>query len=227
MNKTEILNYLKENKNERGIKVWGRTGIKGMQTFGFGVTKLKAFAKKVGKNHKLALELWNEPVFDCKILSTIIDDPKQLTREQINSQVNDLHFWMLSYAYCNYLLPKYQGIKKLADEWITSENDLERRCGFQLVYQIAKIDKKLPNEYFIPLIERIEKELQHEENLVKDAMNNALWSIGMRNQRLNKRCVNAAKKIGKVVVDYGDNSCVAIDVMTHLTSERTIKKLGE
>jgi len=101
---------------------------------------------------------------------------------------------MLSHAYCNYLLAKYPGIKELAEDWIVSKNDLERRCGFQLYYQVAKSNKKLPDAYFISLIERIEKELQQEENFAKDAINNAVWSIGMRSKTLNRRCLNAAKK---------------------------------
>ncbi len=222
----EVLEYLEENKDQRGIKVWERAGVQGMSSVGIGMTKLKAFAKKTGKNHEFAIELWNEPIFECKTLSTLIDEPKRMTREQINRQVRDLKFWMLSHAYCNYLLPKYPGIKELAEEWISSKNDLERRCGFQLYYQIAKNDKKLPDDYFLPLIERISNELQQEENFVKDAMNNALWSIGMRSKKLNEICVQAAKKIGKVEVDYGANSCEAINVVAHLTSDRIQKKLN-
>jgi 3-methyladenine DNA glycosylase AlkD len=223
--KKDVLQYLHDNKDERGIKTWEKAGVKGMSSVGIGVTKLKAFAKKVGKNHELALELWNEPIFESKTLATLIDDPKKITPEQINEQVQDLHFWMLSHAYCNYLLPKYPAIQELAEEWILSSDNLKKRCGFQLYYQIAKNNKKLPDAYFIPLIQRIEKELQQEENFVKDAMNNALWSIGMRNKELNLLCIKAAKSIGVVQVDYGQNSCEAINVEKHLTAERTQKKL--
>lgn len=224
MTKTDILKILQENKDTRGMQHWEKAGIAGMNSFGIGMTKLKTYAKSAGKNHKLALELWNEPNFECKTLSTLIDDPKIISREQINNQVKDLHFWMLSHAYCNYLLPKYPKIQELAEEWAQSKNNLERRCGFQLFYQISKNDKILPDEYFYPLIEKIENEIQKEENFVKDAMNNALWAIGMRSKILNQKCISAAKNIGKVEVDYGANSCEAINVTKHLTSDRIQKK---
>lgn len=222
--KRDIINYLNENKDERGIKHWENAGVEGMSSVGIGVTKLKAFAKKVGKNHELALELWNEPIFESKTLATLIDNPKVITRQQINQQVQDLNFWMLSHAYCNYLLPKYPAINNLAEEWIESENELEKRCGFQLYYQIAKNNKKLPEDYFLPIIDMIERDLQEQENFVKDAMNNALWSIGMRSKALNARCIKAANSIGKVNVDYGQNSCEAINVTAHLTADRIQKK---
>lgn len=226
MNKKEILNYLNENKEERGIIIWERAGVKGVRSVGIGVTKLKTLAKKVGKNHKLALELWNEPIFETKVLSTLIDEPKLLSREQINMQVKELDFWMLAGSYCNYLLPKFPGINELAEEWIKSKNNIERRCGFHLLYQIAKNNKKLPDDYFIPIVKRIEKELQQEENFVKDAMNNTLWTIGMRSKNLNTLCIAVAKTIGVVEVDYGENSCEAINVVKHLTTDRLQKKLN-
>jgi 3-methyladenine DNA glycosylase AlkD len=227
MTKAEILQILEEKKDERGMRHWEKAGIKGMSSFGIGMTKLKTIAKKAGKNHELAIELWKEPNFECKTLSTLIDDPKIISREQINKQVYDVHFWMLSHAFCNYLLPKYSKIQELAEEWKTSKNDLERRCAFQLFYQISKNDKKLPDAYFFPIINQIENDLQKEENFVKDAMNSALWGIGMRSKNLNKMCLEVARKIGKVEVDYGDNSCEAINVTKHLTSEQLQKKLNQ
>ena len=68
-------------------------------------------------------------------------------------------------------------------------------------------------------------ELQNEENFVKDAMNTALWMIGQRSKHLNALVLDAANTIGKVEVDYGDNSCKAMDLTEHLTSERIQKKL--
>jgi len=49
-----------DNKDQRGIDYWERVGFPG-KTFGIGLTKLKALAKKIGKDHQLALELWNDP----------------------------------------------------------------------------------------------------------------------------------------------------------------------
>jgi hypothetical protein len=44
-------------------------------------------AKQVGRDHDLALALWNEPNHDAKIIASLIDDPKQLTRDQVEKQV--------------------------------------------------------------------------------------------------------------------------------------------
>jgi hypothetical protein len=59
--------------------------------------------------------------------------------------------------------------------------------------------------------------------MVKDSMNNSIFTIGMRNKNLNQKAIAVAKKIGKVEVDYGDNSCEAINCIKHLTGNRVQK----
>lgn len=218
---------LRENKNERGIAVWERTGMGDLKTFGIGVTNLKKLAKKIGKNHDLAMQLYKSDYFDAKIIATLIDEPKQVTREQAEEQVDGMDFWMMSHTYCSSLLAKVPFQKELADQWIESENDKRRRAAWLMMYNIAKDDKKLDDDYFIPLIDTVEAKLRSEENYVKDAMNNALIMIGQRSCPLNERAIAAAKKIGKVMVDYGDNSCQALDAMKHLTGDRVKKKLAK
>ncbi|MFH1198320.1 MAG: hypothetical protein V1720_21640 [bacterium] len=95
-----------------------------------------------------------------------------------------------------------------------------------LLYHIAKDDKEMKDEYFLKYISKIENEIRSEENFVKDAMNMSLFMMGQRNKVLNKSAIEAAKKIGQIEVDYGDNSCQALNVLKHLTSERVQKKLS-
>jgi hypothetical protein len=43
-----------------------RTG--GLTSFGIGLTRLRAITKQVGRDHDLALKLWNERNHDAKIM---------------------------------------------------------------------------------------------------------------------------------------------------------------
>lgn len=225
MNRAEVLQLLQKNRNERGVANWEKSpAIPGLGSFGIGLTQLKSLAKTVGKNHDLALELWQEPNYDARIIAVLIDEPKKVTREQVELQVQELLHWGFAHVFCSVLLPKVSFSQPLAEEWMNSSDSLKRSCGFRLLYQIAKDDKKLPDEYFLPYIERIERELQTEENFVKDGMNSALLIIGQRSKPLYERSVAAARAIGKVTVDYGDNSCQAMDVLAHLTGDRIRSK---
>jgi len=224
MTKDEVIELLEENKEPRGIAYWERVGFPG-KTYGIGLTMLKQLGKKVGKDHELALELWESGIYDLQILATIIDDPKKVTQNQVRKQVKHVSFWMLSHAYCSTLLAKLPFMKELAEEWIESENHIERRCGYALLYHIAKDNKDLPDSYFENYISVIVSTIQSEENFVKDAMNNAMLMIGQRSKNLNDQCIRGVQKYGKLDIDYGDNSCQPADVIGNLTSDRIQNKI--
>ncbi|MBD3401548.1 hypothetical protein GF420_01530 [candidate division GN15 bacterium] len=226
MTRTEAIALLRSNANQRGIDHWQKQNLTGgkWDSFGLGLTQLKKLAKQVGRDHDLALELWKEPNIDCKTLAILIDEPKLVTRAQVDEQVVDLDFWMLSHAYVSNLLSKVPFARELADEWRDERDDVKRRCSWMLIYALASKDKKLTDSYFAPLVEQIRSELAGEENFVRDAMNNALMAIGMRSAALHTQALAAAKEIGTVEVDYGDNSCNAVDVVKHLSGDRVKQK---
>lgn len=220
MTTKDVLNILEKNKDPRGIKHWEKITSGKMDSFGIGLTKLKAISKKFGKDHRLAGELWKLNNYDAKIVSILIEDPKLVTEVQVDKQVKELNKGMFAHVFCSMLMPKLPFLKKKVDEWTKSKDDLLRRCGYLSLYVLARTDDKLEDKYFESFLNIIEKKLQKEENFVKDAMNGSLLSIGMRNKNLNHKSVEVAKKIGRVEVDYGDNSCEAVDCLKHLTGER-------
>jgi 3-methyladenine DNA glycosylase AlkD len=226
MTKDEVVKLLESQKNEKGMDHWERLYQGPLSSYGLGVTQLKKLAKKIGKDHKLAQLLWDVPNYDIKTLATIIDNPKEVTPQQVDHQIQGADFWLLSHSYCSNLLAKTPFVKDQAEQWMLSKNDLQRRCGYLLLYHIAKDNKALEDSYFQPILDTIEKFLPSEENFVKDAMNNALLMIGQRSKGLNKRALEVAKNIGQVEVDYGDNSCQPIDCVKHLSSERIQQKFA-
>jgi hypothetical protein len=65
---TEVLDLLRENRDARGETNWKEMGDRtgGLTGFGIGLTKLRAIAKQVGRDHDLALKLWNERNHDAR-----------------------------------------------------------------------------------------------------------------------------------------------------------------
>ena len=225
MTKKDVIQLLEKNKNARGIAAWGRMGDQSMKSFGMGLTQLRQIAKKIGKDHALALELWDSDYYEARVMAALIDDPKHITPKQAEQQLKTAGFWMLAYIYCE-TLALTPFAREKAEEWVKSKNDLHRRCGYLMLTSLVKNDRSLDDTYLEPYLDLFEKKLQQEENFVKDAMNASLLAIGMRNKKLNKRAVLVAKKIGKVEVDYGDNSCQAPDCVKHLTNPALLKRLA-
>lgn len=230
MTKTQVRALLKKNQNERGIENWKRLGAKTgkLKSFGIGLTQLRKLAKQIGRDHKLAQQLWKSDIYDAKLIGLLIDDPKQLSREQADEQVEDLNAGMLSHVFasCDATLAKAPFAFELACDWMESKGDMRRRCGYALLYELSKKKvKAMDDAYYLERIDRIRSTIHDEEMWVREAMNTALMGIGKRNKKLNKAAIAAAKAIGPVDIDYGDdNACEPLDVLKHLTSDYLKKK---
>ncbi|MEM8907669.1 MAG: DNA alkylation repair protein [Bacteroidota bacterium] len=226
MTEAAILALLESQKNERGIANWQKLNHP-LKSFGLGLTQLKKIAKQLGHDHEMALLLWESNNYDVRTLAILIDDPKKVTRAQVDAQVGEMTSWMFSYVYCSNLLPKVSFLQHLIEDWWQEPDHMRRRCAYLCLYQLAKNDKKLEDVFFVPYLLAIEENIQKEAPYVKDAMNSALLMIGTRSQALHKRALAIAQQIGKIEIDYGANSCEALDVVKHLTSDRVQKKLAK
>ena len=45
-----------------------------LKSFGIGLTVLRKLAKQIGRDHELALQLWESDIYDAKIISLLIDE---------------------------------------------------------------------------------------------------------------------------------------------------------
>ena len=229
MTKTEILAILKKNRNERGMKHWKDRFAKDSQlkSFGIGLTQLRKIAKQVGRDHRLAQKLWQSDVYDAKVLGLLIDDPKQITREQAEQQVEELEVGMLAHVFasCDATLAKTPFAPELAGDWMNSKDSMRRQCGYTLLYELSKKNiKAMDDAYFMNQIADIESKIEKEEMMVKVAMAGALLGIGKRNILLNSAAVKIAKRLGPV--PCGEGNCEPFDLYKHLTSEYVRKKFA-
>jgi 3-methyladenine DNA glycosylase AlkD len=232
MTKTDVLALLEEHRDARGETNWKAMGDRtgGLTSYGIGLTKLRVIAKKVGRDHDLALKLWNERNHDAKIIGLLIDDPKLLTRDQVEKQVDGAGPGMLSHVLssCDATLPKSPMAFEIAQDWMASTDPIRRSCGYGLVYELAKDkkDKRLTDEFFLGCIEKIGKTIAREDNRARVGMGGALMSIGKRNKKLNAAAIKVATAIGPIHFSDGDKKCEPIDVLKHLTSDYLRNKLG-
>lgn len=232
MTTTDVMALLRANRDERGVKHWEKlgAGTGGLKSFGIGLTRLRELAGEVGRDHTLAQELWQTENHDARIIALLIDYPKQLTRDQVEHQVDAVGAGMLAHVFssCDAPLAKAPFAFDLASAWIRSSDPLRRRCGFGLVYELSKNQrlKTLTDEFFLECIDRIRERFPQEEVAGRMAMGGALMGIGKRNKRLNQAAVKLAVAIGPIDFSAGDASCAPFDVAKHLTTDRLKRKLG-
>src|SRR4030065_1716214 len=93
MNADQIIVQLKSQADPAAVEGMARYGINPDNTLGISIPTLRAMAREVGKDHQLAEELWTSGIHEARILASIIDDPNQVTEEQMERWVADFDSW--------------------------------------------------------------------------------------------------------------------------------------
>lgn len=233
MTEREVLELLEAERDERGIQHWEKLGDRtaGMRSYGIGLTKLRKLAKKIGRDHELAAKLWVTDVYDARVIALLIDEPKRITREQAERQVEELAGGMLAHVFasCDATLAKAPFALELADDWVRSDDPVRRDCGYGLLYEASKWKgKKAPDEaYFLDHVERIDKAIDNEPENVRMSMGAALMGIGKRSKALNAAALAVARRVGPIEFTSASGACDPFDVAKHLTAEPLQKKLAK
>ena len=227
MNKSTVSAYLKKNQDPRGIEHWKKHNHGALKSYGIGLTILRKYAKSIGRDARLSKSLWNSDVYEMKIISILIDDPKTMTVDQAESQVEELEGGYLAHVFssCGAPLAKTPFVVELADKWIKSKDSLRLRCGYGLLYEISKNKKKsAPDEaYFLAHVANIDRKHKKASIPILMSMAGALMGMGMRTKKLNQKALKVARAIGPIT---HSETCEPFDVAKHLTSAHTKQKLG-
>jgi hypothetical protein len=113
--------------------------------------------------------------------------------------------------------------RKKAEKWHKSKDELIASVGWILISGLALGDNDLPDEYFDPYLKLIESGIHQQKNRVRYEMNGALITIGLRNDKLEKKAMEVAKKIGKVIVDHGDTDCKTPDAVEYIAKTKAYR----
>ena len=221
--RTEVLDRLKSLGDPKNVEGMARFGIDVPKAFGVSAPDLRGLAKHIGRDHKLADQLWRTGVHDARLLATLIDDPEKVTPKQMERWVKDFDSWAVCDAACGCLFDKTTCAWEKAAEWTGREEEYVKRAGFVLMATLAVHDKKAPDERFEAFLPLLIEHATDDRNFVKKAVNWALRQIGKRNRRLNGFAVRLAKRIKRI--DSRAARWIAADALRELTSEKVQARL--
>ncbi|MGB0176045.1 MAG: DNA alkylation repair protein, partial [Owenweeksia sp.] len=89
----EILQRLAAEADPARAKSLSHFGVTAHKAFGIRLPVLRKMAKDIGKDHDLALALWDEGHHECKLLATLVADPKRATLNQMDKWVGEIYSW--------------------------------------------------------------------------------------------------------------------------------------
>ncbi|HEY4979539.1 MAG TPA: DNA alkylation repair protein [Candidatus Acidoferrum sp.] len=192
-----VVEELKRLGSRRNVEGMARFGIRAKVCYGVAKPALDELAKEIGKNHQLALELWDSGVHDARILAGMVDDAKQVTASQMERWVRDFDNWDICDGTCCHLFVFTKAAWTKAYAWSKRKNEFQKRAGFALAAYLAYRDKAASDGEFREFLKVIEREARDERNFVRKAVNWALRNIGKRNLRLNREAIRLAEKLRK------------------------------
>ena len=225
MKYSDILTRLKSLGDPEAAEGMARYGITAEKIYGVSIPNLRKLAKEIGKKHELAIKLWEENARETRILASMIDDPNQVTEQQMEQWVQDFDSWEVCDQCIMNLFGKTSYAWDKAVEWSSENSEFVKRAGFVMMARLAVSDKKAHDEQFISFFPIIKRESVDNRNFVKKAVNWALRQIGKRNQTLNKKIIIVAKGIHEM--DSKSAQWIASDALRELESEAVQKRLNK
>jgi 3-methyladenine DNA glycosylase AlkD len=219
----DVLDKLQSKAQPEHLEGMAKYGIKVEQRLGVSVPDMRKLAKEIGRDHKLALGLWKTGIAEARIVAAMIDDPAELTEEQMEDWVKGINSWDICDQVCDNLFEKNQLAWRKIVDWSEREEEFVKRTAFSLIACLAWHDKQANDEKFIELLPVIIRGATDERNFVKKAVNWALRNIGKRNLNLNKAAINTAKEIKQL--DSKAARWVAADAIRELESDAIQSRL--
>ena len=223
MTADEVLRELRALGDPRWREGMAHFGISTEVALGVSVPKLRALAKRAGRDHALAQALWQSGIHEARALAAMVAEPAKVTRREMDRWAGDLASWDVCDACCFELWVRTPHAHEKGVAWSASKKEFVKRAAFALMAALAVHDKAASDAAFRRYLPIIRREAD-ERNFVKKAVNWALRQIGKRNRKLNAAAIACAERIRADGTRAG--RWTASDALRELRSEPVQRRLG-
>jgi 3-methyladenine DNA glycosylase AlkD len=209
-----LVAHLYSLRNEANVAGQRRFGIDShAEQLGLAMPVLRTLARAHRRDHALALELWASGIHDARLLATLVENPPQITRAQMEQWVRAADNWALTDALA-FLFDRTEFAEEKALAWSERKGEFVKRAGFATMAGMAIHRTELPDDVFRRFLPVIAREATDERNFVKKAVNWALRQIGKRNPALRRAAIAEAKRLA--TLDSRAARWIAADALREL-----------
>jgi 3-methyladenine DNA glycosylase AlkD len=215
------LQDLGSDENRAGM---ARYGINVQKAFGVPNSALKPLARKLGKDHELALALWASGWREARILAAYVDEKKKVTKKQALEWAADFDSWeVVDHAVT--LFVEAGLFHGLFSVFAAEIHEFGRRAAFSMLATAAVHLKKEPDETFLALLPFIKAAASDECNFVKKAVNWALRQVGKRSTVLHGPALALAQELA--LSESKAARWIGKDAAKELTDPKIVLMIGE
>ena len=195
-------------------------GINYVKSYGLRLPQIRKIAKQCGRNHELALKLWEYGYHETYLLATLVEEPEKVSSNQLDEWVHTFYSWdLVDQACINLLRFVHEAIDNIFI-WAKSDEEFVKRTAFSLIAVLAVHNKESDFDKYFEIIVEGSKD---DRNFVKKSVNWALRQIGKSSVENNKKALELAYEI--LEIDDKSSKWVARNAIKELESEKVQKKL--
>ena len=195
MTAADVLAELRGLGSEANRAGMARYGIVSPQAFGTSVAALRDLAKRLGRDHRLALALWETGWYEARMLTAFVDEPARVTPRQMDRWARDFDNWAICDGICFHLFDKTPHAWDKVEAWAPRREEFVRRAAFALLAALALHERTAPDERFLGALPLIERAAADERNFVKKGVSWALRAVGRRNPALKTAAVELSRRL--------------------------------
>lgn len=158
------------------------------------LTKLRAVAKRVKKNHPLAVELWDTGDSAARLLALLVCRPREFSAAELDAMLRQartrkVHDWLVGYV-----VMKGPHAEELRVTWLADADPVVASAGWALT---ANRVVKTPEGLDLPgLLDQIEAEMASVHERLQWEMNTTLAQIGIEHPGLRPRALEIGERLG-------------------------------
>jgi 3-methyladenine DNA glycosylase AlkD len=219
----EIVASLKRLGSKRNREGMARYAIPSDKAFGVSVGTIQQLAKRQGRNHELALALWETGWYEARMMCAFLDEPERVTPAQMERWCRDFDNWAICDTLCFQLFDRTPHAFAKVKEWSGRSNEFEKRSAFALLASLAGHDKIAGDEAFLRCLPLIEEAATDERNFVKKGVSWALRGTGRRSPKLHAAAVKLAQQLA--ASSNASARWVGKDALRDLTRPLVVKQL--
>jgi 3-methyladenine DNA glycosylase AlkD len=200
-----------------------RVGIRVERALGVSIPECRRIARGHKRDHPLALELWRTRIHEARILASMVDDPAEVSDEQMERWVADFDSWDLCDQVCGNLFGLTPSAFDKALAWTRRPEEFVKRAGFAMIAERAVHDREHADDFWIGWLPIIREGAEDERNYVKKAVSWSLRQIGKRNLALNVAAIAEAERMSQD--DARSARWIARDALRELRGEAVRARL--
>ena len=221
----ETLRWLEKRGTKANRDGMARYGIFAEKVYGVSMTTIKSQAKRLGKDHELALALWDTGWYEARILTAFVDEPARVTPSQMDQWARDFDNWGICDSICFHLFDKTPHAWSRIEQWSKRNAEFVKRGAFALLAAVALHDKKAPDAPFLKSLKMVDRAAGDDRNFVKKGVSWALRSVGHRNTALHSASLALAKKFA--ASDDRTKRWIGKDVLRDITRPMILRKISK